>query len=62
MLQGLVLFEPVTGSPAGEPEPFVESIWHEPYEAEQHLHAPRTSRGAAPRAIRSAARPWHRRR
>jgi two-component system response regulator HydG len=37
MLQGLVVFEPVTGAQADGPEPFVESIWHESYEAEQHL-------------------------
>jgi len=36
MLQGLVVIErPV--HPPGEPEPFVESIWHDSYEAEQHL-------------------------
>ncbi|HEX6834942.1 MAG TPA: sigma-54-dependent Fis family transcriptional regulator, partial [Polyangia bacterium] len=35
-LQGLVRVEPVKRA-AGEPEPFAESLWHESYEAEQHL-------------------------
>ncbi len=35
-LQGLVRVEPVT-HPPGEPAPFAESMWHESYEAEQHL-------------------------
>ncbi len=37
MLQGLMVFEPVQRGPGEGPEPFVESIWHESYEAEQHL-------------------------
>src|SRR5208282_4516608 len=41
-LLGLVLFEPATQSPPvatgeGGPPPFAEAIWHESYEAEQHL-------------------------
>ena len=36
MLQGLVVNEPPAQA-AGGPEPFAESIWHESYEAEQHL-------------------------
>src|SRR5690242_15981845 len=35
-LQGLVLFEPVARA-AGEAAPFADAIWHESYEAEQHL-------------------------
>ena len=35
-LQGLVRVEPVTRAP-GEPQPFAEAIWHDSYEAEQHL-------------------------
>jgi two-component system response regulator HydG len=35
MLQGLVVIEQPPSTP--EPAPFVESIWHESYEAEQHL-------------------------
>ena len=35
-LQGLVLFEPIV-RPAGESAPFAEAVWHESYEAEQHL-------------------------
>jgi len=35
-LQGLVRVEPVKHAP-GEPEPFAEALWHESYEAEQHL-------------------------
>jgi two-component system response regulator HydG len=35
-LQGLVRVENVKHKP-GEPEPFAESIWHDSYEAEQHL-------------------------
>src|SRR5512140_1397802 len=37
MLYGFVVFEPVQGEAGGTQEPFVESIWHESYEAEQHL-------------------------
>jgi DNA-binding NtrC family response regulator len=37
MLQGLVVIEQPGGPRAEGPEPFVESIWHESYEAEQHL-------------------------
>jgi DNA-binding NtrC family response regulator len=33
-LQGLLRMEPVPERPGG---PFAEAIWHEPYEAEQHL-------------------------
>src|SRR6266568_4570631 len=36
MLQGLVVIERPVHAP-GEPVPFVESIWHDSYEAEQHL-------------------------
>jgi len=36
MLQGQVVIEMVAPRPSGE-QPFVESIWHESYEAEQHL-------------------------
>src|SRR5947209_4145551 len=35
-LQGVVRVEPVPHKP-GEPEPFAEALWHESYEAEQHL-------------------------
>ncbi|MGZ3407118.1 MAG: sigma 54-interacting transcriptional regulator [Polyangia bacterium] len=35
-LQGMVRVEPVV-RPPGEPEPFAEALWHESYEAEQHL-------------------------
>ncbi|HLL54239.1 MAG TPA: sigma-54-dependent Fis family transcriptional regulator [Myxococcaceae bacterium] len=35
-LSGQVLFEPVKGEP-GAPRPFADAIWHESYEAEQHL-------------------------
>ncbi|HEX9103954.1 MAG TPA: sigma-54-dependent Fis family transcriptional regulator [Polyangia bacterium] len=35
-LQGLVRVEPVQ-RPAGEAAPFAEALWHESYEAEQHL-------------------------
>ncbi len=35
-LQGLVRVEPVK-RPPGEAEPFAEALWHESYEAEQHL-------------------------
>jgi DNA-binding NtrC family response regulator len=37
MLQGQVVVEPVGPRAAGSSPPFVESIWHESYEAEQHL-------------------------
>jgi DNA-binding NtrC family response regulator len=37
MLQGLVVIEQPPAPSAAEPPPFVESIWHESYEAEQHL-------------------------
>jgi two-component system, NtrC family, response regulator HydG len=37
MLQGLVVVEQPEPSAALDPAPFVESIWHESYEAEQHL-------------------------
>ena len=37
MLQGLVVIERPDRSASAEPPPFVESIWHESYEAEQHL-------------------------
>jgi len=37
MLQGLVVVEQPPSSSVPGPEPFVESIWHESYEAEQHL-------------------------
>ncbi len=36
-LQGLVVVEAPSRAPASGPEPFAESIWHESYEAEQHL-------------------------
>jgi DNA-binding NtrC family response regulator len=35
-LQGLVRVEPVR-RPVGEPAPFAEALWHDSYEAEQHL-------------------------
>ena len=37
MLQGLVVVEQPERAAALDPAPFVESIWHESYEAEQHL-------------------------
>ena len=37
MLQGLVVVEQPERAVALDPAPFVESIWHESYEAEQHL-------------------------
>jgi len=37
MLQGLVVIEQPDRTASSEPAPFVESIWHESYEAEQHL-------------------------
>src|SRR6266496_1966379 len=37
MLQGLVVIEQPDASASAKPTPFVESIWHESYEAEQHL-------------------------
>jgi two-component system, NtrC family, response regulator HydG len=37
MLQGLVVIEQPERSAAATPPPFVESIWRESYEAEQHL-------------------------
>jgi len=37
MLQGLVVPAPVTSSLARPPVPFAESVWHDSYEAEQHL-------------------------
>ncbi len=37
MLQGQVVVEHVGPRPGGASQPFVESIWHESYEAEQHL-------------------------
>ena len=36
-LQGLVTFEPVHDSERVEPPAFAEAIWHDSYEAEQHL-------------------------
>ncbi|HEY5928542.1 MAG TPA: sigma-54-dependent Fis family transcriptional regulator [Kofleriaceae bacterium] len=36
-LQGLVVPAPVESSPAHGPAPFVENVWHDSYEAEQHL-------------------------
>jgi DNA-binding NtrC family response regulator len=36
-LQGLVVVETPSRAPAVGDEPFAESIWHESYEAEQHL-------------------------
>jgi two-component system, NtrC family, response regulator HydG len=35
-LQGMVRIEPIVHKP-GEPEPFAEGLWHDSYEAEQHL-------------------------
>jgi two-component system response regulator HydG len=37
MLQGLVVIEQPPAPSATEPAPFAEAIWHESYEAEQHL-------------------------
>jgi DNA-binding NtrC family response regulator len=37
MLQGQVVVEPVSPRPGSGPQPFVESVWHESYEAQQHL-------------------------
>ena len=37
MLQGLVVVEQPARTSVAGPAPFVESIWHESYEAEQHL-------------------------
>ncbi|HUL59745.1 MAG TPA: sigma 54-interacting transcriptional regulator [Anaeromyxobacteraceae bacterium] len=37
MLQGLVVIEQPERTSSMEPAPFVESIWHDSYEAEQHL-------------------------
>lgn len=36
-LQGLVVVEAPSRTSENEPKPFAESIWHESYEAEQHL-------------------------
>ncbi len=36
-LQGLVRAEPHVRGPGDGPKPFAESIWHDSYEAEQHL-------------------------
>jgi DNA-binding NtrC family response regulator len=36
-LQGLVIFEPVARPPGDTSAPFAEAIWHDSYEAEQHL-------------------------
>ena len=36
-LQGLVVVEAPSRVPSTGPEPFAEAIWHESYEAEQHL-------------------------
>jgi DNA-binding NtrC family response regulator len=36
-LQGLVRAEPNVRPPGSGPKPFAESIWHDSYEAEQHL-------------------------
>ncbi len=36
-LQGLVVPAPATSSLAAPPAPFAESLWHDSYEAEQHL-------------------------
>ncbi len=36
-LQGLVVPAPVESSRARGPAPFVENVWHDSYEAEQHL-------------------------
>jgi two-component system, NtrC family, response regulator HydG len=36
-LWGLVTFEPVEASGRPGPEPFADAIWHDSYEAEQHL-------------------------
>jgi two-component system, NtrC family, response regulator HydG len=37
MLRGFVIVEPSTAPPSGGPEPFVDNVWRESYEAEQHL-------------------------
>ena len=37
MLRGFVIVEPSVGPPSAGPEPFVDSVWRESYEAEQHL-------------------------
>ena len=37
MLQGAVVMEPVSRDPSETDVPFAEAIWHESYEAEQHL-------------------------
>jgi two-component system, NtrC family, response regulator HydG len=37
MLRGFVIVEPGTAPPSGGPEPFVDNVWRESYEAEQHL-------------------------
>lgn len=36
-LQGLVVVKPPARAPSLGPEPFAEAIWHDSYEAEQHL-------------------------
>ncbi|HEY5952459.1 MAG TPA: sigma 54-interacting transcriptional regulator, partial [Kofleriaceae bacterium] len=36
-LQGMVVPAPVTSSQVSGPPPFVEDLWHDSYEAEQHL-------------------------
>jgi len=36
-LQGQVVLERVERGPGDEPEPFAEALWHDSYEAEQHL-------------------------
>jgi two-component system, NtrC family, response regulator HydG len=36
-LQGLVMAEPLRRAQQGERAPFIETIWHDSYEAEQHL-------------------------
>jgi DNA-binding NtrC family response regulator len=37
MLQGLVVFDPRDADSADQDDPFARAIWHESYEAEQHL-------------------------
>jgi DNA-binding NtrC family response regulator len=37
MLRGFVIVEPSARPDPGGPEPFVDNVWHESYEAEQHL-------------------------
>ena len=37
MLQGMVRLEPVERAPGDGPAPFAEAVWHDSYEAEQHL-------------------------